>query len=244
MFNLRQAQEQCWDIFKDEYPGYVNEDVRYIQKIRAMLSPDARVLDAGCGWKAPFACQIADQAAEVVGIDLGLDGQSDVPNVRTVHGNLEAMPFSGSEFDLVMSRSVLEHLDRPIRVFREISRVLKPGGKFVFLIPNAWDYVSVVSWLVPNRLHATIVEKILGRDPRDTFPTFYRANTVPALRCLCSRSGMRLLEADLLSQYPAYLMFSPTVFRAGIAYERLVRERGSLAFLRSWILGVAERPLA
>jgi SAM-dependent methyltransferase len=243
MLNVEEAREQCWEIFKREYPGYVNEDELYLRKIRALLPPRAHVLDAGCGWELPFARQIAGQAEEVIGVDLGITYQSELANVKAIEADLERLPFPDARFDLVMSRSVLEHLERPRPVFEEIARVLKPGGKFVFLIPNAWDYVSVISWMVPNRLHGAIVEKIQGRDQRDTFPAFYRANSLPTLRQLCRRSGMRLVEGELLSQYPAYLMFSPTVFRAGIFYEKMLRRFDRLAWLRSWILGVAERTI-
>ncbi len=236
------SRETSWAMFKEAYPNYVSEDQRYMALIHQLLPPNARVLDAGCGWTLPYARQLADRAAEVIGVDLGLDENRDLPpNVRAVPGDLENLPFNDRYFDLVMSRSVLEHLERPERVMREIGRVLKPGGHFVFLIPNAWDYVSIISRLVPNRVHGFIIEKLMGRDPRDTFPTYYRANTLPALRSLAQGAGMELVEARFLSQYPAYLMFSPIAFRLGIAYERLVRTRPTLAPLRSWILGAARK---
>ena len=241
MLNIQQSREKCWEIFRHEYPNYVNEDERYMQRIRQLLTPDARVLDAGCGWTLPFARQLAGEVAEVVGVDLGIDFKPPEPNVRAVEGNLEALPFPDASFDLVMSRSVLEHLEHPEAVFREVSRVLKPGGHFVFLIPNFYDYVSLASWMIPNQVHGFVVEKLLGRDPRDTFPTFYRANTLQDLTRLSQQAGMTLEEGQLLSQYPAYLMFSPTAFKAGIAWDKLLRQHESLAFLRSWILGVARR---
>lgn len=241
MWNSKAAREQCWEIFRQAYPNYVNEDERYLQKLRSLATPETRVLDAGCGWTLPFARQLASQVREVVGVDLGIDFEPPEPNVRAVQGNLERMPLESASFDLVMSRSVLEHLDHPDAVFLEIARVLKPGGHFVFLIPNFYDYVSLASWMVPNHLHGLLVELVQGRDRRDTFPTHYRANTVPRLQELCHISGMALEEAQLLSQYPAYLMFSPLLFRAGIAWDQLLTRHDGLAFLRSWILGVARR---
>lgn len=237
----KSAREQCWDIFREKYPNYVNEDERYLERIGRLVTPESRVLDAGCGWTLPFARKIAPQVAEVVGVDLGIDFTPPEPNVRAIQGNLEALPVPDASMDLVMSRSVLEHLDHPERVFREIGRVLKPGGHFVFLIPNFFDYVSIASWLIPNRLHGFLVEKIQGRDPKDTFPTHYKANTVPTLQKLSAQAGMTLVEGQLLSQYPAYLMFSPTLFRAGIAWDSLLRSHEELAWLRSWILGVARK---
>jgi len=239
--DFKKAQEQCWKIFNERYPGYVNEDQRYLALIRTLLPPSAHILDAGCGWTLPFARQLSEEAEEIVGIDLGIDFKPPEPNVHAVEGNLSQLPFPSDSFDLVMSRSVLEHLSEPLPVFQEIARVLKPDAPFVFLVPNFLDYVSLASWTVPNRLHGFLVETIQGRDPRDTFPTFYRANTARALRQLCAQSGLHLEDVQLLSQYPAYLMFSPTLFKLGIAYDHLLRRHESLAIFRSWILGVARK---
>ncbi len=236
------ARDECWSIFREAYPNYVTEDTRYLEAIRALVDPEARVLDAGCGRHAPFAARVVSWAGQVIGVDVGIASQSPASGVTTVQADLERLPFADASFDLVMSRSVLEHLERPGVVLEELSRVLRPGGRFVFLVPNLFDYVSLVSALVPNRLHGIVVEAIQGRPSSDTFPTYYRANTVRTLRRLLSRAGLTVERMDLLSQYPAYLMFSPTLFRVGIAYERLVRRSDRLAWLRSWILGVAAKP--
>lgn len=247
MIDLSAARQRCWDIFKEAYPDYISEDVLYDRLIRSHVGEQSRVLDAGCGHDLPFARALAPRVAEVVGVDRGLDrlgpgGLALPPNLRAVEAELEQLPFPDETFDVIMSRSVLEHLERPERVFRELSRVLKPGGVFIVLIPNFWDYVSIVSWLIPNDLHAWVVERIQGRSPQDTFPTWYRANTRGALAALCERSGLVIEELSFLSQYPAYLMFSSRLFRAGIAWDRLVSRHEQLAFLRSWILGVMRKP--
>ncbi len=239
---FHRAREECWRIFAREYPDYVTEDERYLEAIRRLASAKAWVLDAGCGRHAPFATRMAPWVEQVVGVDVGTARPPTPGNVTLVRGNLERLPFVGGAFDLVVSRSVFEHLERPGAVFREIARVLKPGGHLVYLVPNLWDYVSLASAMVPNRLHGAIVEAIQGRPPADTFPTYYRANTRRRLRKLLKQAGLQSVRMEMLSQYPAYLMFSPRLFRLGIAYERLVRERATLAGLRSWILGTAVKP--
>lgn len=49
-----------------------------------------------------------------------------------VHGFAEDLPFEDNTFDLAIAMSVMEHVDDPMRVFREVHRVLKPGGGFWF----------------------------------------------------------------------------------------------------------------
>lgn len=47
-----------------------------------------------------------------------------------------AMQFDSNHFDTVLNIQVLEHTFEPIKMFEEITRVLKPGGYAIFLIPQ------------------------------------------------------------------------------------------------------------
>ena len=67
------------------------------------------------------------------------------------------------------------------------------------------------------------------------FPTRYRANTMAALRRAMTEAGLVERELDTINHYPAYLMFSPVLFRLGVVYERLTSLR-ALRSLRGSIL--------
>ena len=49
--------------------------------------------------------------------------------------NLECLTFDDAVFDLFVTQDVLEHLFDPQSAFREIARVLKPGGAHIFTVP-------------------------------------------------------------------------------------------------------------
>lgn len=49
--------------------------------------------------------------------------------------DLEQMTFEDNTFDIFITQDVLEHVNRPEKVFKEISRVLKPGGIHIFTVP-------------------------------------------------------------------------------------------------------------
>ena len=49
--------------------------------------------------------------------------------------DFENLTFEDSQFDLVISQDVFEHVSLPEKAFREIHRVLKPGGYHVFTVP-------------------------------------------------------------------------------------------------------------
>ena len=57
----------------------------------------------------------------------------DMYGVR--HEDLMKLTFPSSSFDLVVSSDIFEHIRRPWVAFREVARVLKPGGMHIFSIP-------------------------------------------------------------------------------------------------------------
>jgi SAM-dependent methyltransferase len=48
---------------------------------------------------------------------------------------LEALTFDDEAFDLIITQDVMEHVLDPVAAFREIARVLKPGGAHIFTVP-------------------------------------------------------------------------------------------------------------
>jgi ubiquinone/menaquinone biosynthesis C-methylase UbiE len=222
------------------YAGRKFHDALYTDVIRNNVRPGQRLLDAGCGRYMKF-CRAFSDVARVVGIDL--ESQLDTRNRNApfgVRGDIGHLPFPAESFDMVISRSVVEHLEDPPRVFREFFRVLRPGGKVVVVTPNRYDYVSVVAALTPYWLHRRLVSRVFEVPEDDVFPTLYRANTISSIRKAFRSAGFRERELDTFNQYPAYLMFSPVVFRLGVLYERLTLLK-PLRSLRSSILGVFEK---
>ena len=240
MFSQRD-REKCQALYERYYAGRKFHDSAYRDAIQRHLKPGTRLLDAGCGRYLRF-CREYASTADVVGVDL--DQTFDTSNQSppfAVRGDVGALPFPAAHFDLIISRSVVEHLEDPPRVFREFFRVLRPGGKVVILTPNKYDYVSVIAALTPYSFHRSLVSRIFQVPADDVFPTIYRANTIRAMRKTMREAGFVERELDTINHYPAYLMFSPVLFRLGVLYERLTATR-MLRSLRGTILCVYERP--
>jgi len=234
---------KCQQLYQKYYAGRKFHDSLYRDLILRHLTPGARMLDAGCGRYLRF-CHEFNAIAEVVGVDL--EETFETRNERrpfAVRADIGALPFPNSHFDTIISRSVVEHLEDPPMVFREFFRVLRPGGKVVIITPNKYDYVSLIAAFTPYWLHRTLVSRIFRVPEDDVFPTLYRANTMSALRQGMKKAGLAVREMDTINHYPAYLMFSPMLFRLGVAYERLTSLR-LLRGLRGSILCVCEKQAA
>jgi ubiquinone/menaquinone biosynthesis C-methylase UbiE len=98
-----------------------------------------RLLDVGCG-PASFTAAFARMGADVSGVDFSEDmveiAKNEQPHLDIRHADVENLPFEDESFDVVTASYALHHLARPTVAFRSIHRVLKPSGRFVFVIPN------------------------------------------------------------------------------------------------------------
>lgn len=210
-------------------------------RIDKLLAPDSVLLDAGCGRTVPVLRKYLGRARRLIGVEL-VDFTDVPPGIDTYNADLAAMPVPDASVDLIMSRSVFEHLTDPESVYREFARVLRPDGAVVFLTANMWDYGTLAARLVPNRFHAWVVRRVEGRAEDDTFPTAYRTNTRADVDRLAAASGLAVESFEYLSQYPNYLMFNGALFFLGTCYEKLISRFEMLRFLRGWILVTLRKP--
>lgn len=92
-----------------------------------------RLLDLGCG-KVPLYGAYAGYVIDNVCVDWGnslhrneyLDHEVDLT---------KDLPFRDSEFDTIILSDVLEHIPVPEQVWKEMARVLAPGGKVILNVP-------------------------------------------------------------------------------------------------------------
>ncbi len=224
------------------FPAETHPYRHFERQIQAHLHPRGAILDAGCGRSLELFNKFGKDVSFFVGTDLH---QADASDWRPyVCGDVSRLAFKDNSFDLVISRSVVEHLADPAGFYAEVNRVLKPGGACIFLTPNLGDYSAWVSKLIPNAWHPWIVQRTEGRPSEDTFPTHYRSNTVGRIRTLAREAGLDVSSAQYLGQYPCYLMFFLPLFLLGVAYEKIISRFHALRFLRGWLLIVLTKPAA
>ena len=192
--------------------------------VRGYVTPDSRVLDLGCGRGGVVELFWRD-----VKLAAGLDPDSPsltehrAPGMPILRGVGEHLPFAGESFDLVVCRWVLEHVREPLTVLREVGRVLRPGGHFVFLTPNLRNPLLLLNRIgkaVPL-VQTRLVSRFYGRRESDTFPVQYRANTVGILKVLAAASGLEVAELRAVPD-PTYLAVNGFMFTTSVLAERLM----------------------
>ncbi|WP_216902760.1 bifunctional 2-polyprenyl-6-hydroxyphenol methylase/3-demethylubiquinol 3-O-methyltransferase UbiG [Synechococcus sp. CCY 9618] len=119
-----------------------------------------RVLDVGCG--GGYSCEfLARRGALVTGIDRSAPcieaarvHAAAMGLTITYHAGLaESLPFAAERFDVVLCVDVLEHVEHPQTVIREIGRVLVPGGVFCFdTINRTFRSRLIMIWLLEHLL--------------------------------------------------------------------------------------------
>lgn len=119
------------------------------QETRRVLRSGMRVLEAGSGTGRSSVALAAREPVDVVGADnsegsletsrLLLEQVDDLKGTcEFVEADLYRLPFPDQSFDVAFSDHVWEHLEHPLDALREIVRVLRPGGWFIFTTPNRW----------------------------------------------------------------------------------------------------------
>src|SRR5215207_8389414 len=131
MLNLSK-QESLRQRYKSLHPSYQTSLEVYTEWLVSLVTPQTRLLDAGCG-PGGLVKQYVGVAERVVGVDRYAASFQEPAEISTlVSSDLDRLPFPNASFDVVTSSWVLEHLRAPKADFAEITRVLKPGGHFLF----------------------------------------------------------------------------------------------------------------
>ena len=225
-FRRSMGDKTLWKLFPEtRFVAFNRRQDRllFFSIVDELVGKDDVVLDLGAG-RDRFAefgphldriSRLKDRCKRVIGVDvdpivltnLALDeAHVIVPGER--------LPIADASVDLIYSYAVLEHVDEPIALADEIARVLKPGGWFCAWTPNKWGYVAIGARLVPNSLHARLLQTIQpqSRQQADVFPTRYRLNTLRAVRRLFGPRNFESFSFPYNAQ-PSYNLGRPLVAR-------------------------------
>ena len=126
------------------------------------MSKNMNLLEVGCGYGEFLKC-FQEIGLRVRGVDISSNAkkyQAPIP-VKICDLEKQKLPYEESSFDIVYSKSFIEHLEHPERFFKEALRVLKPGGLLLTLVP---DWESNFKVYYDDFTHRTPFTKISLRD--------------------------------------------------------------------------------
>jgi SAM-dependent methyltransferase len=127
--------------------------------------PQGLGLDLGCGDGILTGILLeAVGPRRLVGIDLDpqeIEAARKFPFYERLHAApATAIPEADGTFDFVLSNSVLEHIPDLESTIAEVSRVLRPGGKYVFTVPAPALHDNLSGPVMPNVSRATYIENL------------------------------------------------------------------------------------
>lgn len=219
-------------VMKERWSAGGGATRRYQERLAELVKPGMRILHAGCGWDKKEVSRPFIQMCKVVGVDLD-------PRVASMFhsefhlGSLNSMPFESASFDLIFCEYVVEHLDDPAGAFREMQRVLKPGGRLLLLTPNLYSYKVLAAATTPHQFHIWMGRIRYGRGQEaDMYPTLYRCNTAARFRELARGAGLETVGIDFVTNGPTWFEKFPVLFEIFDLYHRLIARLGALRHLR------------
>jgi SAM-dependent methyltransferase len=202
---------------------------------RVKEHPQGALLEFGCGRGFPLTRLLGARFAQRCATDIDDIARHDIPsNVVFERCTADNVPFGDEQFDVVVIRSVLEHVEEPAKTFTELARVTKPGGRVLMNLPNKWDYVSVIARLT-GPFKSSILKNIV-RTQWEDFPVRYRCNTRRALHRFARAAGFDVVEFMPLPSQPSYLAFFVPLYMLGAIYQFFVSICGIDALQPSFVV--------
>jgi SAM-dependent methyltransferase len=231
------------EFYRQEYkrinPDWEDSVSIYRNYIDKNTDISTRILDFGCG-HVDFMKSVYSRTVYVYGIE---------PNIHTLHKNItiknkvvgvaEYIPFPDDFFDFAVSAWVVEHIENTTKVFSDINRVLKPGGKLVFLTPNSWNYITWINRSVPNSMHEFLTRSLYGREERDTYSVRYKMNSIAKMDFILSNLGFKK-DQVMFNGDPSYISFNRPLFMLSCFIEKLL-DLKYLDFTKVHVIGVYQK---
>lgn len=234
-FNSNEEQkEYIWKKINRIYPKYKTGGYFFRKYLKNYINNNSIILDAGCGNNGIIS-EFKSTTRLIIGIDVNEKLLSENKIVdKKIIADLEHIPLDSNSVDIVISEFVLEHLDNPSLAFKEILRILKPKGAFIFITPNSLNPIMTLSKILPHTFHSLLRIKLLKKE-EETHPTYYRANNYRRLLKLGETTGFYNCEITRAGN-PEYLGFCKPLVPVSIFFEKIM-DNNFLNIFKMYLIG-------
>ncbi|MFZ0134878.1 MAG: methyltransferase domain-containing protein [Desulfobacterales bacterium] len=143
--NPFERQNESPDTRFYEKPRFVQHiDDTAIEMVRntygRFLADGMRVLDLMSSWQSHFPTAVTPSRLAGLGLNAEeLKGNSQLTEHAVQDINVDkVLPYENEAFDVVLNTVSVEYLTDPLAIFKEVARVLRPGGHFIVTFSNRW----------------------------------------------------------------------------------------------------------
>jgi|TARA_Y100000310_G_scaffold214702_1_gene215650 2-polyprenyl-3-methyl-5-hydroxy-6-metoxy-1,4-benzoquinol methylase len=126
----------------------------FIYKYFERFDRNSKVLELGAG-RGGFLKALDEMGFKnVSGLDIGnyLEKENEKYRFDVIDLNTEKLPYEDNSLDVVAGFQVIEHLENYFLVQQEVARVLKPGGMFIFSIPNHMNLFYRIKYAITGNI--------------------------------------------------------------------------------------------
>jgi SAM-dependent methyltransferase len=248
------ANQRLSKATEDRLPARFKRHIQTLYKYKAAELVNRRprqiVLDIGGGKECPFLHYL-DTAPEhlIVALDLSeeeLRRNRQLKHKIVANAAANRFPFRDASADLVVSRSVVEHIQNNAAFFGNCARVLRPGGIMVHAFPGRYAPFALINQLLPNRIARRLVGYLHPEwleEDNYGFLAFYDRCYFTAIRDLLARNGFENYDFILLYYQSIYFNFFFPLYILMLGYDLIAAALG-IRNLASGIVVTAERPSA
>lgn len=192
-----------------------------INEVIKMIDHGGSWLDIGCG-HGQVCYLAADKVDEIIGIDADFTSIKMAekwfrkPNIQYRNITLESSGYNDEYFDGVLLLEVIEHLEDPFGVLKDINKLLKRNGTLIISTPNAHSYDAII-----KRVFYKNENKIARKYESVSWDKFdYRTNsghiyawTYETLIALLYKAKFKLIDIQPAGYMPLRIPFGRKTIR-------------------------------
>jgi 2-polyprenyl-3-methyl-5-hydroxy-6-metoxy-1,4-benzoquinol methylase len=212
--------------------------------IPSLLRKGLRVLDVGGGRTPCIPPRLAAAyGLHVTGLDLAEDELLKAEPgsyADRIIGDVATVPIPGS-FDLILSRTVLEHVKDNRSAIRNLAASLADGGVMAHLVPCRYAPYAIVNRLLGNRLARRLLWTIYPTHAGVSgFQAYYDRCLPTQMAALCLANGLEV--AELTPHFVSdYCRFFAPAHILDLCRQRLMQKTGIANLAETFII-VARKP--
>jgi ubiquinone/menaquinone biosynthesis C-methylase UbiE len=218
----------------------------YAQRVAAHIgaSTDLVVVDVGGGRSCSFASHLRSTARpRILAVDISrreLAMNTDVQIKCAVDASYE-LPFCSESVDLLVSRSVLEHLPDVRGFVRSSHRVLKKSALCIHFFPSRLAPFALINRALPHAVSRRLARLAdSGGQGKCGFRAFYRGCSPRSFGQVLVEAGFRVIHSECGYYQSPYFNFFIPLFVISAAYEQLISTL-RLRELCAYVIVVAQK---